>query len=316
MSREFSIALLTGGTGGVKLLLGLYRIVNPDKLSVIVNTADNFVWNELYVAPDIDTVVYALADLLDLDKMWGIREDTFNFLNQARVLGLRDTWFNIGDRDLAMHILRTYLMRRGYTLTQITKYVLERLRIPVNVLPMTDMHVETHILTELGDLHIQEFLIKYSASLKPLGIVIVGIEHAKATHQVIRALEESDIIVIGPSSPPVSIFPILRTEPIGNLLRKLDKPKVAVSPMIGSRPVRGITDKLLEALGYRGDVIGVAELYSEYGVTHMVVHETESEDTINNIRKLGLNVVRENIIMKSINDSVRLARKILETAKR
>jgi len=311
MLRDVKIVLLTGGTGGVKLLLGLRKIVDPHNLTVIVNTADNYVWNDLYVAPDVDTVVYALAELLDLSKMWGIRGDTFNFLSQAKILGLRDTWFNIGDRDLAMHVVRTYLMRRGYTLTQVTQYVCRRLGIQAKVLPMTDMHVETHILTEIGDLHIQEFLVKHEAKLRPLGITIIGIDRAEATEHVVQELKTADIVIIGPSSPPVSIYPILETKPIGDLIRKLDKPKIAISPMIGSKPIQGLTNLLLEALGYRGDVVGVVELYSKYNITHFVVHVDESDVNVGEIRKLGIEVLRENIVLNSVDDSIHLVERIL-----
>ncbi len=308
------IALLTGGTGGVKLLLGLCKVLDPHNLKIIVNTGDNFTWNGLYIAPDVDTVVYALAGMLDLSKMWGVCGDTFHFLVQAEILGLESTWFRIGDKDLAMHVLRTHLMKRGYTLSQVTRYVCERLRVLAEVIPMTDAHVETHVLTEIGDLHIQEFLVKYSRSLTPLGITIRGVEEAEATREAINAIKSSDAVVLGPSSPPVSILPILSTRPIGDLLRRLDGPKIAISPLIGSRPVSGVTDKLLRALGYRGDVTGVAELYSKYGVTHMVVHKDEKEDNIELIRGLGMEVIKENIVMESLDQAAKLAERVLKLA--
>jgi len=298
-------------------LMGLIHLLPQRNISVIVNTADNFVWNDLYVAPDIDSVVYALSGLLDTDKMWGVKNDTFNFLAQAKLLGLENTWFNIGDRDLAMHILRTYLMRRGYTLTDVTRYVCRRLGIEAEVLPMTDAHVETHVLTELGDLHLQEFLVKHGAKLRPLALRFVGIESAEATRHVLKALQEADLILIGPSSPPVSILPILRTRPIGDVLKKLDKPKIAVSPLVGSRPLKGLTDRFLEVLGYRGDVLGVAELYAEYGITHMVLHP-EDERYVQDIRKLSIDVLLEDIIIRNVEDAIRLGKRILEvvTARR
>jgi len=295
----------------VKLLLGLVNVVPSHEIGVIVNTGDNMYWNGLYICPDVDSVIYALSGHLDLDRMWGIKGDTFNFMKQAQILGLEDTWFNIGDRDLAMHILRTYLMSRGYRLTEVIRYVASRLQISTQVLPMTDQHVETHILTEVGDLHIQEFLVKYGAQLEPLGINYVNIEHVSAPPEVVNLLKSDlKLVIIGPSSPPVSILPILRTKPIGELLEKLDVPRVAVSPIVKGRPVHGLTDKLLRVLGVEPSVVGVAEMYRKY-ITHMVIDRRDAEYA-NEIKKLGIDVIVTDIVMQSVEESIRLAKTIIE----
>ncbi len=295
----------------MKLLLGLVNVVPSHEIGVIVNTGDNMYWNGLYICPDVDSVIYALSGHLDLDRMWGIKGDTFNFMKQAQILGLEDTWFNIGDRDLAMHILRTYLMSRGYRLTEVIRYVASRLQISTQVLPMTDQHVETHILTEVGDLHIQEFLVKYGAQLEPLGINYVNIEHVSAPPEVVNLLKSDlKLVIIGPSSPPVSILPILRTKPIGELLEKLDVPRVAVSPIVKGRPVHGLTDKLLRVLGVEPSVVGVAEMYRKY-ITHMVIDRRDAEYA-NEIKKLGIDVIVTDIVMQSVEESIRLAKTIIE----
>jgi len=308
--RDLKVTVLTGGTGGVKFLLGLKHVVSEDNISIIVNTGDDYIWNGLYVSPDVDTVVYALSDILDISKMWGIKDDTFNFLQQCEILGLGDTWFKIGDKDLAMHVLRTYLMSKGYKLGDVCKYVCKRLGVRAEVIPMTDDRVETRILTEIGDLHIQEFLVKYCRELEPLAIRYVGIENAKARKEAIRALEKSDIVIIGPSSPPVSILPILETEPIGDVVRGLEKPKIAIMPMVRDRPIMGLTDKLLKAIGVEGSTLGVVKLYEKYGITH-VVCDPEDNELIEYCKKRNINIICTNIIMRSVEDSIRLAESIL-----
>ena len=303
------VVVLTGGTGGVKLLMGLRFLVPETEIAVIVNTADNMYWNGLYVCPDVDTVVYALSGQLDLDKMWGVRNDTFNFIHQAQILGLEKTWFKIGDRDLAMHILRTYLMSRGYSLSSVVKYVCARLNIRARVIPMTDNHVETHVLTEMGDLHIQEFLVLHEAKLEPLGVKYVGIEQAEACPEAIHVLEKADLVIIGPSSPPVSILPIIYTRPIGEVLENIDAPRVAVSPLVGDRPVLGITDKFLKAIGCEPTVVGVAKLYRKY-VTHMIIDKSDN-CAVDKLRELGLVPITADIVMRDMEDAKRLAETIL-----
>ncbi len=306
------IALLTGGTGGVRFLLGLRNVVDEENINIIVNTGDDYMWNGLHVSPDIDTVIYALSGILDLSKMWGVKDDTFNFLRQGELLGLRDTWFRIGDKDLAMHVLRTYMLKIGYTLEDFCRYVCERLRIRSKVIPMTNDRVETHILTEIGDLHIQEFLVKYNASLRPLAVLYRGVENAQASRSAVRSLEDSEIIIIGPSSPPVSILPILYTKPIGEIVREVDKPKIAIMPMIGSRPISGITDKLLEAIGVEGSSIGIAKLYYEkYNITH-VVCDSKDIELIEYCRKKNIRTLATDITIRTVQDAEKLAKTILE----
>ena len=305
------IAYLTGGTGGVKLLLGLKNVVGEENINIIVNTGDDYLWNGLHVSPDVDTVIYALSGMLDLSKMWGIKDDTFNFLRQGEILGLRDTWFKVGDRDLAMHIVRTYLMSIGYRLEDVCKYVCERLKVRAEVAPMTNDRVETHILTEIGDLHIQEFLIKYEKALEPLAVMYRGAENAEPSRSAERAIECSDVIMIGPSSPPVSILPILKVEALGELIRESDKPKIAIMPMIGRRAISGITDRLLRAIGVEDSTIGIVKLYERYNITH-VVSDRRDVELIRYCEKKGIRVIVTDIVMNTLEDSTRLARTILE----
>ncbi len=301
--------MLTGGTGGVKLLMGLRLLVPEEEITVIVNTADNMYWNGLYVCPDVDTVIYALSGQLDLRRMWGIHEDTFNFMHQAELLGLEKTWFRVGDRDLAMHVLRTHLMSQGYSLSSITRLVCARLGVRAQVIPMTNSHVETHVLTEIGDLHIQEFLVRHEAKLEPLGVRYEGIEHAEACPEAVYALEHADLIIVGPSSPPASILPILYTRPIGEVLESINVPRIAVSPLVGDRPIIGITDKLLKAIGQEPSLVGIAKLYRRY-ITHIVIDRSDAA-AADRLRSLGMKPVLADIVMKSVEDAKRLAEVIL-----
>jgi len=310
---KVKLVVLSGGTGTPKLLEGLRHVVPEEDITVVVNVADNFWWNDLYIAPDVDTVLYLFANILDTGKYWGIKEDTFNFLQQAKQYGLDWTWFNIGDRDLATHITRTLLMKRGYTLTQVTKYLASKLRIRATVLPATDNHVETYVLTNIGNLHIQEYLVKYRMEPEVHGITFLGLEKAKVTRDVITALEQADAIIIGPSNTVNSILPILKVQGLGEKIKELrgEVPVVAISPIVGNRPFSGPLHKFLKAIGYEPSSYSVAEILRDY-VDAMVVDVRDREVGERISKELEIYVITSNIVMTDLKSKIKLAREVVK----
>jgi len=307
------ITILSGGRGTPKLIEGLRRLIDDSKMTVIVNTADDFWWNDLYISPDLDTVVYLFSNLLDTSKYWGVKNDTFNFLNQARKYGIHWDWFNIGDKDLAMHIIRTNMLRRGYNLTEITKYICKKLGIKAKIYPMSNDKVDTYVYTDIGKIHIQEFLVKYKADLKVEGIVFEGLDDARPPSEVINSIVNSKLILIGPSNPINSIGPIININEIKSSIAKSNAIRIAVSPIISGRPVSGPADKFMRACGYEPSPIGLAEVYR--GLIDVLVIDNLDKryaDILSN--RYNISTYTTNILMNTDDDKLRLAAEILKIA--
>jgi len=201
------ITVLAGGTGSIKLVRGLAACESD--VNVVCNVGDNLWMYEMYICPDIDTTIYGLADLLDRDRGWGIRKDTFNFLRQMEAFG-EETWFRIGDRDAATHLMRTNMLKNGKNLSDITRWMCGRFAINVNVMPATDSSVETIISTKKGDMHIQEYWVKHRGREPVTGIRYEGAERARPNPDVSRAIQDSRAVIIAPGNPLTSIGPMLK----------------------------------------------------------------------------------------------------------
>lgn len=310
------VLALSGGTGTPKLLKGFEEVIGQENISVIVNTSDNIWINGLYIAPDIDSITYLFSGLLDVERGWGIKGDTFNSFEALKAYGAQD-WFYIGDRDLATHLYRTHLLNRGYSLTSVTKYIASKLGVKASVLPMCNEHVEARVLTDHGDLHIQEYLVKYRLKPKVYGIAFNGIDKAKAPQEVLKAIDESELIVIGPSNPINSIGPILMVPGVKERIiekKKSGAPIIAVSPIVGGRPLKGPAHIFLSALGYETSSFGVAEVYADIA-TAIVVDRVDEGEASRIRSKLGLTTYTEDIVMKNLDDKVKLAKKILNIAR-
>lgn len=310
------VLALSGGTGTPKLLKGFEGVIGQENVSVIVNTSDNIWLNGLYIAPDIDSIIYLFSGLLDVERGWGIKGDTFNSFEVLKTYGAQD-WFYIGDRDLATHLHRTYLLNSGYSLTSVTKYMAFKLGVKASVLPMCNEHVEARVLTDHGDLHIQEYLVKYRMKPKVYGIAFSGIGKAKAPQEVLKAINESELVVIGPSNPINSVGPILMVPGVKERIiekRSSGVPVIAVSPIIGGRPLKGPAHIFLNALGYEASSFGVAEVYADVATAILVDRVDEGEAS--RIRsKLGLTTYVEDIVMRDLDSKVKLARRILDIAR-
>lgn len=303
------ITALAGGVGAAKLLSGLVKVIPEEDLTVIVNTGDDMELYGLHISPDIDIVVYTLAGIVDEEKGWGIKGDTFHCLEMLRKYGY-ETWFNLGDRDLATHIHRTVLLKKGLKLSQLTKEICRSLGLKVNIIPMTDDKFETWIETDAGTMHFQEYLVKRGARDRVLGVKYVGVESAWPADGVLEAIFNSDLIVICPSNPIVSIGTILSIRGVREALRECRARKVAVSPIVSGAPIKGPADKLMMGLGLEVSAFSVAYLYRDFLNTFVLDRLDEGERL--RIEGLGIRVVVANTIMRTLEDKIRLAKVVLE----
>ncbi|MEM3736670.1 MAG: 2-phospho-L-lactate transferase [Candidatus Bathyarchaeia archaeon] len=307
------ITVISGGTGSAKFLEGVREILCEEDLTVIVNVGDNFEVFGLYICPDVDTVTYMFAGLLDEERGWGRREDTFNALANLSRLGV-ETWFRLGDKDLALHIYRTFHRRAGRGLAEVTQRISALLGVRAKILPASDSPVETRILTDNGLLHFQEFWVKREARDRVLGVVYVGAEQASPAPGVVEAIEKADGIIIAPANPVTSIGPILAIPGIKDALVKTSAKKVAVSPIVGGRPFSGPAGKLLEGIGVEVSSFGVAWLYRDF--LDAIVIDFEDSALKGRINQLGVECILTDTAMASKDGRKRLAAKVVEILKR
>jgi LPPG:FO 2-phospho-L-lactate transferase len=302
--------VLAGGSGSIKLIRGLAS--QTKDLTVISNVGDNIWLHSLYICPDIDTVVYGLAGLLDKRQGWGVKNDSFGFLRQMEMLGQR-MWFKIGDGDLATHLLRTNMLKNGKNLTQVTEWISSRYGIEEKVVPATDNSMETKIVTDRGEMHIQEFWVKCSAQPDVLNIVYSGADKSLVNPKAIDALRMSEIIVIAPGNPITSIGPILSIKGIRKELIDQKKKIIAVSPMIGNEAISGPAAKYMLAMNLENSPIGIARYYSDFldkFVISVSDHHLSAE-----INELGIKPYEADIIMRNDDDELRLASYLLKQSK-
>ncbi|MBS7609479.1 2-phospho-L-lactate transferase [Candidatus Bathyarchaeota archaeon] len=305
------LVALAGGVGAARFLQGLVAIFPPENLTVIGNTGDDMEIYGLYVSPDLDIVTYTLAGLVDEAKGWGIKGDTFGFLDMLSRYGY-ETWFRIGDRDLATHLHRTMLLRKGLRLSEATADICRRLGVEVRLLPMTDDPVRTMIRTEAGTMHFQEYLVKRGARDAVLAVEFLGAKEAKPSPGILEAIQEAEGVIICPSNPIVSIGPILSIDGIRQALRRTRATVVGISPIIMGAPVKGPADKLMRGLGIEISAFGVASLYADILDTFiidfrdsMLAKRIESE--------LGVNVMATDTLMTSFEVKKRLAEAVLHS---
>lgn len=296
------ICVLSGGTGTPKFLQGLKELT--DEIVVVVNTAEDVWVSGNKICPDVDSVIYALAEVIDNNKWWGVKNDTFITHSRLKELGFDETMM-IGDLDRATHIIRSELLRKGYSLTEATRELKNRFGVKAEILPMCEEEVSTIVLTKDGEMHFQEFWVKHKGEKEVLDVVFSGIEKAKATKDVLNALDKCKGVVIGPSNPITSILPIISVKGIKEKL--VDKKTIAISPIVGNKPISGPAAKLMRAKGYEVSPLGVAKLYKDF-LDVLVVDECDKRLEGN----YGFKVVAFPTIMKNKDDAVRLAEFCLE----
>lgn len=303
------ITALAGGVGAARFLTGLVKIVDPKDLSVIVNTGDDIELYGLHVSPDLDIVAYTLAGIVDEEKGWGIRGDTFHFLDALKKFNC-ETWFNIGDKDLATHMYRTVRLKEGLGLSKITSEVSHALGLKTTILPMTDDKFESRIITRNGSVHFEEYFVKNGSVDEVLGVEFPGADAAKPAAGVIDAIKNAELVVVCPSNPVVSIGTILLVKGVREALKQTNAQVVAISPIIAGAPVKGPADKLMRGLGLEVSAFSVAKLYADFLDTFII--DTADASEKNRIKQLGVKVKVTNTIMKSLADKVRLAKTVLE----
>jgi len=304
------IVALAGGVGGAKLADGLAQLLPPENLTIVVNTGDDFEHLGLYISPDLDTVCYTLAGLANPETGWGRRGETFEALENIRILGGPD-WFRLGDKDLATHIERTRRLKEGQTLSQITHDFCKAWGVKHIILPMSDNPVRTLVDTvEYGELPFQEYFVHQRCEPKVKGFRFEGIESARPTPQVQQALDQAEAIVICPSNPWVSIDPILAVLALSPApLHPPASPLLAISPIIGGKTVKGPAAKMYTELGVQPSALVVAKHYR--GMLTGFVFDRVDAALEKEIRQLGITSLITDILMKNQNDRRRLAQDVL-----
>ncbi len=300
------ITVLAGGTGSAKLVRGLASLT--DELVVISNVGDNFWLHGLYICPDIDTILYALSGNLDVARGWGVRDESFHFLEYVKKYGA-PAWFSIGDKDLAMHVTRTQMIRQGKTLSEITDYVRQKLAVKVIIIPATDDPVSTLVSTNKGRMHLQEFWVREKARPKVDDIQFEGAAEAIPNASVMEAIRKADTIIIAPGNPVSSIGPTLAINGLREELARKRKRVIAVSPIIGKKAFSGPALKYMKAAGIPASPVGVAKYFKEC-IGNFVVDKSD-HDLADEIRKLGIEVFETDIMMKDKRGEIRLARYVV-----
>jgi len=304
------IAVLAGGVGAAKFLRGLISVIDPSSITVIGNTADDEEFLGLHVSPDLDTVVYTLADAVDPEAGWGIANDTYTALEQAAQLG-QETWFKLGDKDLATHLLRTKLLRSGNTLSQATQAVADAFGVTCRLLPMSDDRVRTIVTTDDGDISFQEYFVRRRQEDEVKALKFEGAEQAQPAPGVLDAIKRASGVIIAPSNPLVSIGPILAVPGIREALVDTDAKVAAVSPIIGGRALKGPAAGMLESLGHESSAAGVAKLYED--MLDVLVLDEEDRVLAPDVEALGITPIVTNTIMRDAARRRALAEATLES---
>ncbi len=301
-----SVLALAGGVGGAKLGLGLSRVLPPENLTIVVNTGDDEEFYGLHVSPDLDTVMYTLAGLTNPETGWGVAGDTFNALEALKSYGA-PSWFNLGDRDLALHLRRTELLCKGHTLSQVTETLCCALGVRHRIAPMSDAKVRTIVESDEGDLPFQVYFVKRRCEPTVNGLRFQGAEDAVPSPDFMDALQSKELsgLVFCPSNPFLSIWPILAISGVRESIAAFQGIRVAVSPIVGGEALRGPAAKIMRELGQEASCVGVARQY--VGLCDVFVIDEADRDHADAIMTLGMSVEVCSTVMESEEDKIRLA---------
>ena len=309
-----SIIALTGGIGGAKLALGFTKLLAPGEVSFVVNTGDDFEHLGMHISPDVDTLTYTLADEANTETGWGRRDETWHFMETLEHLG-GETWFRLGDRDLALHAFRRTRLDAGATLTQVTREICRTLGVIHDVWPMSNDPVRTHVHTEDGPLAFQHYFVRDRCAPAVTGFEFAGVDEAAVNPELAAALRgDVRTIVICPSNPFVSVDPILSIPGMRDLLRGVGVPIIAVSPIVGGQAIKGPTAKMMRELAIPATTEQIARHYAGL-VTAFVLDERDA-DAEPAVQALGLDTDVAQTIMVTLEDRVELARTVVDFADR
>jgi LPPG:FO 2-phospho-L-lactate transferase len=302
------ITFLTGGTGGAKLIEGFAAEVDPAELAIICNTADDCIFHGLYVSPDLDTITYTLAGLIDGVKGWGIKDETFTVLEQLQRLGA-ETWFRLGDKDLATHILRSQLLREGVGLSHVTDLMRRKLGVGATILPMSDDRIETRVLTPDGEISFQEYFVKERWAREVTALRFAGADRSRPAPGVLDALDKATAVIVCPSNPITSIGPILAVPGIRTALTRTKATVAAVSPLVGHAAISGPAHHLMAAAGFEPSSLGVAQAYGDF--LDLFLFAAEDRRLLPEFDRMAINATATNIGMRDRAEKQRLARELL-----
>lgn len=304
------VVALAGGVGGAKLADGLARLLPPPDLTIVVNTADDFTWHGLHISPDLDTVMYTLAGLANPETGWGVVGDAFLALDMLGRYG-QETWFHVGDRDLATHVLRSHLLRQGMTLTAVTATLARALGVGATLLPMSNERVETVVETDTGDLSFQEYFVRYAWQPVVRRLRWDGLDVARPAPGVLPALQAAAVVVICPSNPFVSIGPMLALPGVRASLRAARR-VLAVSPIVGGRALKGPAAKMMAELGQPVSAVSVAQGYADF-LNAFILDRVDSAE-VPQVEALGVRPFVTDTIMQDQAGRIRLAQQVLKLA--
>ena len=289
------ITVLCGGVGGSRFLRALSSVVDQARLTAIINTGDDEEFHGLYVSPDPDIVTYALAGEVDEERGWGLRGDTFRWLESMRRFG-RETWFQIGDRDLATHLHRTRLRREGVPLSDIAADIARAFGVRARLLPMSDDRVRTIVETDAGDLPFQQYLVQRRAQDAVRGVRFAGADDARPAPGVLEAIRTAEAIFFAPSNPVGSIPPILAVPGVRDAVREVRAPRIAISPIIAGRSLQPPAAEMLAGLGFAVDVTGVAAVYA--GLIDTLIIDEADRDVAAAVESTGIRAVVAATVMR------------------
>ena len=298
------VVALAGGVGGAKLALGMSIIQPVGKLTVVVNTGDDEEFFGLHVSPDVDTVMYTLAGVSNPHTGWGILDDSYRILDRLKSLGV-DSWFNLGDLDFATHIMRTDMLKKGWTLSQVTRALSDALGIEHRIVPMTDDRVRTVLSTDVGELPMQTYFVKNQCAPVVESIKFEGAEDSVPSPGFADALEFSECLLFCPSNPFVSLAPILSIPGVKASIEGFGGTRIAVSPIVNGTAIKGPAAKMLLELGHDVSCVGVAKQY--VGLCDIFVMDNLDESLCHEVEQLGMRVEMTNTIMNTEADKERLA---------
>ena len=314
-SESPTILALSGGVGGAKLALGLTHAMSPEYLMILGNTGDDFEHMGLHISPDLDTLMYTLSGKADSEKGWGLLNESWSFMQALETLG-GETWFKLGDRDLATHLERTRRIRTGECLSEITLNFCKRFGIKARVVPVSNDPVRTIVETPNGELAFQDYFVRERCKPNVSGLRFQGADKAEPNLEFLDALQNPSLcaVVVCPSNPLLSIAPILAVAGIREALRTCSAPVIAVSPIIGGNAVKGPTAKIFRELGYPVSASTVANYYSDFLDGFIV--DLKDKTTISEIEKLGLTIEVANTLMDNLSTKIELAQTVLDFSNR
>ncbi len=305
------IVVLAGGVGAARFLEGLAAIIAPERIVAVVNTGDDMIMHGLHISPDLDIVTCTLAGVIDRNQGWGIAGDTDECMQWLGRLGA-PTWFKLGDRDLALHIYRTARLRAGATLSQVTDEIRRALGVGVRIVPMSDEPAPTHVITDQGELHFEEYFVRERCQPTVRAILLHAAGPVQPAPELLPLLTSAEAIIIAPSNPVVSIGPILAIAELRTAIATGHAPVVAISPIVGGAAIKGPAVPLMRAVGLEPSALGVAEAYID--VIDGIVIDTVDAQLASAIEARGIKTLVTDTIMRGMPEKMALARATLELA--